>query len=115
MPNTFDEFGQPLVMMPYPQQQPTSLDVPATISDSALIDNSDGTALEFENQTEELQATDDSSAVTDPAPGIENMDPIPEASLDADKDPSEEHQDEMVEISFSILWRPVLKYYAFPD
>lgn len=111
MPNTFDEFGQPLVMMPYPQQQPTSPDVPTTSPDAVAVDRSGNTDLQVESPI----ALDDSSAVTDSTPGIKNNDPVPEAFMDADREVSEEHQDEMVQLSFSGLVKSYLKTSCLPQ
>lgn len=63
MPTTFDQYGQPIVMMPYPSPPPAAATGPADQFDA----NDNNAALEVENQipAEGLIVVDESIVVVD--------------------------------------------------
>lgn len=86
MPNTFDQFGQPIVMMPYPpQQQPPVDGVVADDEESVPFETSDkNLEPDAENQasTEGLfvvdAAANELSVATAAATAVENGDLLPQ-------------------------------------
>lgn len=63
MPNTYDQFGQPIVMMPYPPPLPSQTQLEEVDEEVVPIEKSDNLVPEVENQT----STDDTLVIVNAA------------------------------------------------